>query len=440
MPTGYVRHVIECPISTVGLFQWVATHHSSVFWLDDSLGETVSYVGWGEPVGMSDHSGGDSWPVTELDEAGSLPVARVGWISYSERAETLDVTVAADAPARSRFLRASCAIEIDHQTGEVAFIAESWTPQTLSERDAVVAWAAAHRDTPMDPALPSTSAVNSVASWADTPEHYAHLIELCREHIRNGDVYQVCLTTHATVPGDFDPVEVYLRLRAAAPTRNSGFIRIDEVALLSASPEVFVTVDDGIVTTKPIKGTRPRALDPAADADAARELQENVKERAENLMIVDLSRNDLSRIADPASVTVPSLFAIETYSTVHQLVSTVQARLLPQAAMSDVVRAMFPAGSMTGTPKRRATQILATLEAGERGIYSGAFGRVGAGGMALAMTIRSIVITADGARIGVGGGLTIDSVPHDEVREVGIKARALLAALDASPNPFLAER
>ena len=311
---------------------------------------------------------------------------------------------------------------------------------TTSFRDDVIAWAAADRDNP-DALVPTAkAAVAFVATWADTPEQYAETIEVCREHIRNGDVYQVCLTTQATVPGVFDPVEVYLRLRAAAPTRTSGFIRIDGIALLSASPEVFVTVDDGTVTTKPIKGTRPRSTDPTADAAAAEELRGNVKERAENLMIVDLSRNDLSRIADPASVTVPSLFDVESYSTVHQLVSTVQAHVNPGTRMSDVVRAMFPAGSMTGTPKRRATQILAELEAGERGIYSGAFGRVGAGSMALAMTIRSIVITADGARLGVGGGLTIDSVAADEVREVGFKARALLAALDASPNPFLTER
>ncbi|PTW91598.1 anthranilate synthase component 1 [Microbacteriaceae bacterium MWH-Ta3] len=440
MPTGYVRHVIDGPVSVEHLFRWLATAQDTVFWLDDSLAETVSYLGWGEPVEADATSTDGDWAVLAIDEAGALPVSRVGWLSYSERAETLGVQVVSNPDDRTRILRVECAVEVDHRTGQVAVIAESWTPATMSFRDDVIAWAAADRDNP-DALVPTAeAAVAFVATWADTPEQYAEMIEVCREHIRNGDVYQVCLTTQATVPGVFDPVEVYLRLRAAAPTRTSGFIRIDGIALLSASPEVFVTVDDGTVTTKPIKGTRPRSTDPTADAAAAEELRGNVKERAENLMIVDLSRNDLSRIADPASVTVPSLFDVESYSTVHQLVSTVQAHVNPGTRMSDVVRAMFPAGSMTGTPKRRATQILAELEAGERGIYSGAFGRVGAGSMALAMTIRTIVITADGARLGVGGGLTIDSVAADEVREVGFKARALLAALDASPNPFLTER
>ena len=154
-------------------------------------------------------------------------------------------------------------------------------------------------------------------------------------------------------------------------------------------------------------------------------------------MIVDLCRNDLSRVCEPGTVTVTSLNRIETYSTVHQLVSTVTGQLRDGHSAGDAARALFPAGSMTGAPKQSAVEILSTLETAERGMYSGAFGFAGSGNLSLAMTIRSIILDDSGAHIGVGGGITAGSVVDEEIAEVGVKASALLGVLGATPNPYL---
>jgi anthranilate synthase component 1 len=188
-------------------------------------------------------------------------------------------------------------------------------------------------------------------------------------------------------------------------------------------------VEDGVVRTRPIKGTRPRATDPAEDARLAAELAADEKERAENLMIVDLMRNDLARVCPPGEVAVTELFAVESHPQVHQLVSTIEGRMRPGHDAVDAIGACFPAGSMTGTPKRRAIELLDELEGADRGVYAGAFGRLGPDGSAdLRMTIRTLVLDGTGATIGAGGGITALSDPAAELAEVGLKARALLAA------------
>jgi anthranilate/para-aminobenzoate synthase component I len=252
-----------------------------------------------------------------------------------------------------------------------------------------------------------------------------------------GDAYQLCLTNRVDVEVRPDPAETYLALRASSPSHHGGYLRFGDTALLSASPEQFLHVDaDGTVSTKPMKGTRPRGADPEQDAALRRELLESEKERAENLMIVDLMRNDLGRIAELGSVSVPNLLEVEEYAHVHQLVSTVRARVRHPLTALDVVRAAFPAGSMTGAPKRSAMTILHELEGGPRGVYSGAFGYLGVdGGADLAMVIRSIVLTPRGASIGTGGGITALSVADEEVEETRVKARALLAVLGAASDP-----
>jgi anthranilate synthase component 1 len=205
------------------------------------------------------------------------------------------------------------------------------------------------------------------------------------------------------------------------------------VSLLSSSPEQFLVVSPGgEVTTRPIKGTRARGDDAEEDAAQVHALRESDKERAENLMIVDLMRNDLTRVCEVGSVTVTELLEVESYAQVHQLVSTVVGRLRPGLTAVDALEAAFPAGSMTGAPKLRATQLLDGLERRARGMYSGCFGYLAADGRAdFAMTIRTIVLDADGATVGVGGGITALSVPGEELFEVKVKARAPLAALGA---------
>jgi anthranilate/para-aminobenzoate synthase component I len=212
---------------------------------------------------------------------------------------------------------------------------------------------------------------------------------------------------------------------------------LENVSVVSSSPEQFLQVSPtGLVSTKPIKGTRPRSADPVIDEANAEELRNNQKERAENLMIVDLMRNDIGRIAQADSLKVSKLFEIESYATVHQLVSTVEAQLAEGQTAFSAMQAAFPGGSMTGAPKARAMEIIEVLEKGNRGIYSGVIGFFGFNGSAdFGMTIRTVVFEGDRASIGVGGGITIDSDPLAELEETKLKAQALLRVLNA-PDPW----
>jgi anthranilate/para-aminobenzoate synthase component I len=207
--------------------------------------------------------------------------------------------------------------------------------------------------------------------------------------------------------------------------------------VVSSSPEQFIQVSpNGLISTKPIKGTRPRDANPELDFANAQELRSNEKERAENLMIVDLMRNDLGKVALADSVKVPKLFEVESYATVHQLVSTVEAQLAQGQTAFTALTASFPGGSMTGAPKVRAMEIIAQLEKGARGVYSGAIGYFGFNGAAeFGMTIRTVVFEGGQASIGVGGGITIDSEPIAELEETKLKAQALLRVLNA-PDPW----
>ena len=263
---------------------------------------------------------------------------------------------------------------------------------------------------------------------------YVEMIASAQRHISIGDVYQVCLTNELTVETLEDPLAVFLRLRESNPAPYSTFLKLHDLAVVSSSPEQFLRVQtSGEVSTKPIKGARPRGATPEQDAAIAKELQSDAKERAENLMIVDLMRNDIGKVSKVGTVAVPKLFEIESYATVHQLVSTVTGQLEDGETAWSAILAAFPGGSMTGAPKIRAMEIIEQLERGQRGTYSGCLGYLGADGSAeFAMTIRSIVFQDGVATIGVGGGITIDSDPNAELEETKLKAKALLAALNAA--------
>jgi aminodeoxychorismate synthase component I len=260
---------------------------------------------------------------------------------------------------------------------------------------------------------------------------YLGLIEKAKEAIARGDAYQLCLTNQLTIETSVDPFAVYLRLRETNPAPYLSYLKLGSTSVVSSSPEQFLRVSNsGVVSSKPIKGTRPRSADAELDKQLAEELRSNEKERAENLMIVDLMRNDLGQVSEPSDVVVAKLFQVESYATVHQLVSTITAVLKPGLDVFDAVKAAFPAGSMTGAPKQSAMSILSELEGAPRGIYSGCFGYVSLTGAAdLAMTIRTIVFEDGLASIGIGGGITIDSDPEAELLETKLKARALLGAL-----------
>lgn len=223
------------------------------------------------------------------------------------------------------------------------------------------------------------------------------------------------------------PLAAYLALRGANPTAYGAYLQLGDTSILSSSPERFITIDSaGYVESKPIKGTRPRGRTAQEDQEIIAELRSNPKDRAENLMIVDLVRNDLARGALPTTVKTSKLFDVETYATVHQLVSTVSAELGPRSPI-ECVRAAFPGGSMTGAPKLRTMEIIDELEAAPRGIYSGGLGYFSLdGAVDLSMVIRTLVIQNNHVEYGVGGALLALSDPEAEWEEIRVKSRPLL--------------
>ena len=246
--------------------------------------------------------------------------------------------------------------------------------------------------------------------------------------IAAGDVYQANLTYPATVAIAGDPLAAYAAIRARAAAGWGAIVATGDETILSFSPELFVALDDHLVTARPMKGTARRLPDPAEDARAAESLAADPKQRAENLMIVDLIRNDLSRVGDPGSVAVPALFAVESYPTVHQLTSTVTARLADGRDAIDLLAAAFPCGSITGAPKLRAIEALAGIEDGPRGVYTGAIGCVDANGDAqFNVAIRTLTMRAGEATMGLGGGIVADSRVDEEWDEALAKGAFLTA-------------
>ncbi|MEO1220059.1 MAG: aminodeoxychorismate synthase component I, partial [Pseudomonadota bacterium] len=250
-----------------------------------------------------------------------------------------------------------------------------------------------------------------------------------REAIHGGDIYQANLTYPLTGSYRGEPMALYRQLRGSANAGYGGMIFDGSHWLLSFSPELFVAVDpEGSAKAKPMKGTRPRGNDPESDVALAEELASSVKDKAENLMIVDLIRNDLSRVAVPGSVRVDKPFAVESYPTVHQMVSSVRAQLSEGMGVSDLVRAMFPCGSITGAPKIRAMELIQEVERDARGAYCGAIGRIGANGSAaFNVAIRTLRLTPiengqGSAVLGVGSAIVADSEPLAERRECEVKA------------------
>lgn len=264
------------------------------------------------------------------------------------------------------------------------------------------------------------------SAWCGAPEpeiaraDYGAALAQVQTYIASGDIYQANLTFRASVRTAGHPLALYAGPRERAKAGYGGVVWTGADWLLSLSPELFFALKGGRLTTKPMKGTATRGSDPAADADAIAMLAGDPKQRAENLMIVDLLRNDLSRVAAPGSVRVPALFAVETYPTVHQMTSTVTAQLAEGRDALDVIAAIFPCGSITGAPKIRAMEVIAELEAGPRGIYTGSIGRLDPGGdAAFNVAIRTLHLR-DGehtAALGLGSGIVADSRAADEWRE-----------------------
>lgn len=318
------------------------------------------------------------------------------------------------------------ALVLDHETGRVHAVAESDRLLSVIVREADEAAAdSARDDRPMAP-------VDVPEIRAGDGEAFMRGVERIREYILAGDVFQVNLSREwrgesRTRP---DAVAIYERLVRSNPAPFGGLARLPGGTVLSSSPERLVTVQQGIVSARPIAGTRPRGASPDRDRALSDELLAHPKERAEHIMLIDLVRNDLGRISRSGSVRVDELMVLESYTHVHHIVSNVRGELVPSATPADVIRACFPGGTITGCPKVRCMEIIAELEAGGRGLYTGSMGYLGRDGrMDLNILIRSMLVADDGIRFRTGAGIVADSEPASELAETEAKARGLMRAL-----------
>jgi len=351
----------------------------------------------------------------------------VGYLGYELKAECGGDNAHRSTLPDAAMIFADRAVAVDHREREVHLLAldhpdnATWLDDTAARLRAIAP----------SPPEPLRAELGPLTARHD-PATYLELIAACQREITAGETYEVCLTNRLVADGKLDPWSAYRALRRDNPEPYSALLRLGELSVLSASPERFLHVSaDGVAESRPVKGTRPRGTTPAQDAALRAELAASRKDRAENLMIVDLVRNDLGSVAQLGSVTVEELFAVETFATVHQMVSTVRARLRPGATAVDCVRAAFPGGSMTGAPKIRTMSIIDRLEAGPRGVYSGALGYFSLTGAAdLSIVIRTLVVEPDVVSYGVGGAIIALSDPDAELAETAVKATPLLRLLD----------
>ncbi|WP_199438883.1 aminodeoxychorismate synthase component I [Umezawaea beigongshangensis] len=354
----------------------------------------------------------------------------VGYLGYELKAETGGNAAHRADHADAAMIFADRAVVFDHVLRRVHLLAlEGAAAGWLEETERVL-----RALTGSAPPVAAPVRVPGDARPRHSRAQYLKLVAACQEAITAGETYEVCLTNTVSWDGDLDPREAYRVLRRESPAPFAALLRFADLWVLSASPERFLRVTaDGEAESRPIKGTRPRGENPEQDAALRADLASSVKDRAENLMIVDLVRNDLGTCAEIDSVEVPRMFEVESYATVHQLVSTVRARLRPNASAVRCVRAAFPGGSMTGAPKIRTMQILDDLEAGPRGVYSGALGYFSLSGAAdFSIVIRTLVVDGDKVSFGVGGAVIALSDPGQEFEETAVKATAALRLLGAT--------
>ncbi|MBS3966766.1 MAG: aminodeoxychorismate synthase component I [Truepera sp.] len=270
-------------------------------------------------------------------------------------------------------------------------------------------------------------------SFGLAPESYATKLRHIRDYLEAGDCYQINFTDRFTFSLPGSPLALYQQLKTAQRVPYGAYLNTPEAQFLSLSPELFFRVHKGTITAKPMKGTLPRGRTPEEDAALSQELQQDPKSRAENVMIVDLLRNDLGRVCQTGSVRVPKLFTAEAYDGLLQMTSTVTGRLRPEVTAHQLFASLFPCGSVTGAPKRRAMEIIRELEARPRGIYTGAIGYLAPDGDAtFNVAIRTLTVRQERAELGVGSGIVIDSKPTEEYAECLLKARFL-----TDPTPEL---
>ena len=387
-------------------------------------------------------------PPVDVPELGEFWSGAVGYFGYDvvrlvERLPNAPPRASAHARVPDAlFVLTGALVIIDNLRAQARLVVGVPVPPTVDDAGLRALHAEAEREidatiarlrgpSPLEPLLldPDAPPAQGVSSYAR--EHFERDVERIREYIVAGDAFQVLLARRIEVPLDFDTASLYRALRALNPSPYMYHLVLDGVELVGSSPELLVRVDRGRVTVRPIAGTRPRGRTTDEDAALSDELLADEKERAEHVMLVDLGRNDVGRVARYGSVDVTELMKVERYSHVLHIVSQVEGELADGRSAMDAVRATFPAGTMTGAPKVRAMEIIDELEPVRRGPYAGAVGYMAAGGrrMDLAITIRTCVIAGGVASVQAGAGIVHDSVPAREWEETENKARAMLTAI-----------
>ena len=358
-----------------------------------------------------------------------LAAGFVGYFGYEVKADSGSSLRHRSPWPDAQFILSDRLIVFDHLEGHTYAVclarsegdARSWMEQTVCELKALA---------PLPALAGSAAATVEFTPWRERTR-YLDDIAACKREIAAGESYEICLTNEFRSSIQVDPLTLYRELRRRNPAPYAAFLRFGRMSILSSSPERFLHIDrDGWIEAKPIKGTAPRGATAAEDRRIREALATSEKTRAENLMIVDLLRNDLGAVSELSSVSVPKLMHVETYRTVHQLVSTVRGRRRDDVSPVECIRAAFPAGSMTGAPKLRTMDIIDRLEGRPRGVYSGAIGFLGLNGaIDLSVVIRTLVAEPAGCSIGTGGAIVAQSVPEEEHDEMLLKARALLEAV-----------
>jgi anthranilate synthase component 1 len=321
-------------------------------------------------------------------------------------------------------IRVPAAVIYEHATGNTSLIAEPGNERLLDAMQADVASVLASPSSTLDLLAGEID--------EDPPECYLRAVERALEYIAAGEIYQANLSRgwYANLREGVNATDLYRRLRQTNPGPFSASARFDELAIISSSPERLVSVRDGLVSTRPIAGTRPRGKDSASDARLVAELSSNTKERAEHIMLLDLERNDLGRVCEAGSVSVDELMTIESYAHVHHIVSNVSGRLRAGVTPGQILAAVFPGGTITGCPKVRCMEIIAELEGVARGAYTGSLGYLNRdGSMDFNILIRTLEVRGQAVSLRAGAGIVADSVPQRELDESRAKALGVLNAL-----------
>jgi anthranilate synthase component 1 len=401
-----------------------------------------SFIGFG-PQPFEIEGGDPLEALREVAEAVVAPVPGlprfhggvVGYLSY-EVARHFERLPAAKGPSppmpESRFLKAEDLAVFDHVTHRLRLLT-IYRPDREDYETACARLDEMERRLGADSPHPEPKPDVNGAVWESnlTEGAYCSMVDAAREEILAGEAFQVVLSQRFSKPLGARPLDVYRCLRALNPSPYMYYLDLgDGGQIVGASPEVLVQVEDRRIRTRPLAGTRRRGVDPAEDAALERELLADPKERAEHVMLVDLGRNDVGRVAQPGTVSVDRLMEVERYSHVMHISSTVTGRLAEGRSELDALRATFPAGTVSGAPKIRAMEIISELEPDRRGPYSGALGYVSFGGnLDLAITLRTIVIAGGRAYVQAGAGVVADSVPEREFQETLHKAGVMFEAI-----------